>query len=187
MPIATGKPKRASAAEMKPITVVTTASVPRVARQIVRTSCTTTKAPAASTSHLICWRSSGSPDRNRTTSEAAAAASSAMETTLRPFSVPMNTSRRKDSPSGFGYVRDTPPGAGRAMSRGVTTVAIRVMPERTAAMTTTGRQRGDGRRPVGNNSTTAARARTTGTKSTSEERPTMSAAARPPRANPITA
>ena len=84
--------------------------------------------------------------------------------------------RRNDRPSGFGYVSDTPPGAGRATSRGVTTNAAVVIAVATAAITTTGRHRGDGTAPVGNSSSMNPIAITAGTNTVSETTPTTSAA-----------
>src|SRR6266576_3378486 len=116
--IAMGNPSTASPPDTSPTTAVIVASVPNAARSTLNTTWDATNSPAKNPTHLICCRSTRSPERNRTTSATTAAANMRAETAASPGSVPNGFARMASTPSGFSYVNEMPTPAGSATWRG---------------------------------------------------------------------
>src|SRR6266567_6231557 len=113
-------------------------------------------------------------------SETKDAASSGTSSTASSLGVPMNRRDRTGpsdlTPHGLGNVSETPPGAGKATSLGRTRNPIMARAVIRKITHVSGRQRGDGSVPEGNNRTMKPKARTTGTKNHSASRPATSGA-----------
>src|SRR6266571_6518817 len=112
------------------------------------------------------------------------AASSAINSTASSLRVPMNRYDRigpsDPTPHGLGNVSETPPGGGKATSLGRTRNPIMARAVIRKITHVSGRQRGDGRVPEGNNRAMKPKARTFGTKNHSASRPTTSGAGNVP-------
>ncbi len=152
--IATGNPASPIAVTTTSAAVVTGAQdVPPMS---IDTSTTTEKpiaVAAVKAIHLICCRSSRSPDRYRTVIATVETAIRAMNTNQAWLMVPISTvdsgAGKDRTPSGFWTMAETPPGAGSCTFFGWTRNPIKVSVMSSRHKPPTGRQRGDGRCPVG--------------------------------------
>ena len=149
---------------------------------------TTTEKPIAVAAvkaiHLICWRSSRSPDRYRTVIAAVETAIKAMNTNQAWLMVPISTvdsgAGKDRTPSGFWTTAERPPGAGSCTFFGWTRNPIKVSAMSSRHSPPTGRQRGDGRCPVGKSRNMNAMPQISGKKDHSASTPTIAGPGRVP-------